>query len=95
MILAIFLPTSHPNTSYQVLSESTDLSVQEKCKIVFQDGGHLVIPIGMILPTFHLQVVPILSNDLASFDLQVTLILPNKFQVNWPFDSRNKQISAK
>ena len=24
---------------------------------------------------------------LAIFDLQVTLMLPTKFQVNWPFDS--------
>ena len=31
-------------------------------------GGHLGFPIGMIL---------------AIFDLQVTLMLPTKFQVNW------------
>ena len=44
-------------------------------KIDFQDGGHgghLGFPIGSIL---------------AIFDLQVTLMLPIKFGVNWPFDS--------
>ena len=52
------------------------LSVQEKKrKIDFQDGsngGHLEFPIGAIL---------------ASFDLQVTPMLPTKFQVNWHFGS--------
>ena len=56
--------------------ESTGLSVQEKKpKIDFQDGchgGHLGFPIGTIL---------------AIFDLQVTLMLPSKFGVNWPFGS--------
>ena len=56
--------------------ESTGLSVQEKKrKIDFQDGGHgghLEFPIGTIL---------------AIFDLQVTLMLPSKFGVNWPFGS--------
>ena len=43
--------------------------------IDFQDGcqgGHLGIPIGIIL---------------AIFDLQVTPMLPTKFQVTWPFGS--------
>ena len=35
-------------------------------------GGHLGFPIGRIL---------------ATFDLQVTLILSSKFGVNWPFGS--------
>ena len=49
--------------------ESTGLSAQEKKrKIDFQDGGHLGFPIGTIL---------------ATFDLQVTPMLPTKFQVNW------------
>ena len=52
------------------------LSVQEKKrKIDFQDGRpgrHLGFPIGTIL---------------AIFDLQVTLMLPTKFGVNWPFSS--------
>ena len=56
--------------------ESIGLSVQEKKrKIDFQDGGHgghLGFPIGTIL---------------AIFDLQVTLMLPSKFGVNWPFGS--------
>ena len=46
-----------------------------KQKIDFQDGGHgghLGFPIGMIL---------------AIFDLQVILMLPSKFGVNWPFGS--------
>ena len=44
-------------------------------KIDFQDGGHggrLGFPIGTIL---------------AIFALQVTLMLPSKFGVNWPFGS--------
>ena len=53
--------------------ESIDLSAQEKKrKIDFQDGGHgdhLEFPIGTIL---------------AVFDLQVTLMLPTKYRVNWP-----------
>ena len=53
--------------------ESIGLLVQEKKrKIDFQDGGHPGFLIGMIL---------------AIFDLQVTLILPSKFGVNWPFSS--------
>ena len=56
--------------------ESIGLSVQEKKrKIDFQDGGHgghLGFPIDTIL---------------AIFDLQVTLMLPSKFGVNWPFGS--------
>ena len=41
-------------------------------KTDFQDGGYLGSPIGMIL---------------AIFDLQVTVMLPTKFQINWPFGS--------
>ena len=56
--------------------ESIGLSVQEKkWKIDFQDGphgGYLRFPIG---------------TTLAIFDLQVTLMLPTKFQVKWPFGS--------
>ena len=52
------------------------LSIQgKKFKIDFQDrncGGHLVFQIGTIL---------------AIFDLQVTLMILTKFQVNWPFGS--------
>ena len=38
----------------------------------FQDGGHLKSLIGMILVILELQVTP---------------MLPTKFQVNWPFGS--------
>ena len=43
--------------------------VQKKRKTDFQDGGHLGFLIGKIL---------------AFFDLQVTLMLPTKYRVNWP-----------
>ena len=56
--------------------ESIGHSVQEKKrKIGFQNyhhGGHLGFPIGIIV---------------AIFDLQITPMLPTKFQVNWPFGS--------
>ena len=48
---------------------------EKKRKIDFQDGchgGHLGLPIGMIL---------------AIFDLQATQMLPSKFGVNWPYGS--------
>ena len=62
------------STWYILLSfESLGLSVHEKkLKINFQDDGHLVHPIGTIL---------------AFCDLQVILILPTKFKVNWSFAS--------
>ena len=54
--------------------KSIGLSVQdEKLKTDFQDGrqgGHLGFPTEMILDIF---------------DLQVTLMLPTKFQVSWLF----------
>ena len=63
----------HPSPDNQASFKSDGLSVQEKkFNIDFQDGGHLRFPIRIILVTF---------------DLQVTLILPTKFRVNWPFDS--------
>ena len=53
--------------------ESIGLSVQKKKrKIYFQNGGHL---------RFLVETV------LASFDLQVTPMLPIKFQVSWLFGS--------
>ena len=59
--------------AYQTSFESTGLSVQEKkFNIVFQDDGHLGFPIRTVL---------------ATFDLQVTLVLQMKFRVNWPFES--------
>ena len=66
-----FWPTCHPDAAY--CFKSIGLSVQEeKWKIDFQDGRHGTLPVGLIL---------------ASFDLQITLMLPTKFQVNWPFGS--------
>ena len=71
------LPTSagvEPATSWSPVERR--LSVQEKKrKTDFQDGGHLGFPIGRIL---------------AIFDLQVTLMLPTKFQVNWTFGSKEE-----
>ena len=68
-----FWSTSHSDASYQVV-ESIGLSVREKKqKIDFQDSGqgsHLGFAIVMIL---------------AIFDLQVTLMLPTKYRVNWPW----------
>ena len=71
----LFLIENSPQ-SFLFRFESISLSVQEKRrKIDFQDGrhgGHLRFPIGTIL---------------AIFDLQVTPMLPTKFQVNWTFAS--------
>ena len=55
--------------------KSIGLSVKETLKIDIKDGGHgshLGFPIRTVL---------------ATFDVQVTLMLPTKFQVNWPFVS--------
>ena len=54
---------------------SISLSVQEKLKIDFKHGGHgghFGFPIGTILTIFYLQVTP---------------MLPTKFQVNGSFGS--------
>ena len=48
------------------------LSQKSWARIIPEDGCHLGFPIGTIL---------------AIFDLQVTLMLPSKFGVNWPFGS--------
>ena len=51
------------------------LGLGKEPKKDFQDGhqgGHLGLPISMVL---------------AIFDLQVTLMLPTKFGVSWPFGS--------
>ena len=53
--------------------ESVGLSVQErKFNIDVQDEGHLGFPI---------------RTNLATFDLQITAILPIKFRIKWPFSS--------
>ena len=62
----------YPSPDYQTSFKSVGLSVREKFNIDFQDGGHLGLPIRMIL---------------ATFDVQVTSLLPIKFCVNWPFGS--------
>ena len=73
-ILVILICKTHQ--SFLPSFKSSRLSVQEKKrKIDFQDGGHcghLGFPIGSILAIFYLQV---------------TLVLPTKFEVNWPFGS--------
>ena len=74
MILAIFYLQVTPYC-FLPSFKSVGLSVQKKQKMDFQDGchgGHLGFLIGMIL---------------AIFDLQVTPMLPTKFQVNWPIGS--------
>ena len=56
---------------------SVGLSVHEKKRnIYFQDGRHLRFPIGTIL---------------TIVGLQVTLMLPTEFQVNWPIDSGEEE----
>ena len=57
---------------YQTSFESSGLAVQKKFNIDFQDAAHLGFPMRMIIVTFDLQVISILSM---------------KFQVNWLFGS--------
>ena len=73
-ILAIFNPC-HLDASYQVSSQLAFRFRRRSEKKDFQDGhhgGHLGFLISMML---------------AIFDLQVTLMLPTKFGVNWHFGS--------
>ena len=73
-----FWSISHPNASYQISSQLAFGFRRRSEKQDFQDGhygGYLRFPISMIL---------------AIFDLQVTLIIPTKFGVSWPFGSGNK-----
>ena len=76
-----FWSTSHPDASYQLSSQLAFGFMGfpgEKRKIDFQDGhhdGNSGFPIGMVLTTF---------------DLQVTPMLPTKFQVNWPLGSEGE-----
>ena len=74
--ICYFLSTRHPDASY--LSSQLAFWFMRRSEKHFQDGGngsHLGFQIGKIL---------------ADFYLQVTLMLPNKFQVNWPFGSGEK-----
>ena len=69
-----FCSSSHPNASYQVSSQLA-FWFRRRRKVDFQNGrpgGHLGFPIDRIL---------------TNFDLQVILMLPTKFRVNWPFGS--------
>ena len=60
---------------------SWPLVQEEKRKIDFQDGQH-GSHLGFLIETIS-----------ASFDLQVTPILPIKFRVNWPFGSGEEAIN--
>ena len=63
---------------YHTNFKSIGHSIQEKLNTDFQKGGHgwyLGFPMRMIL---------------AIFDLQVSLIFPMNFPVNWPFGSEEK-----
>ena len=65
--------TLYYSPDYQTSCESIGLSVPEKkFNTDYQDRSHL---------GFRNRII------LATFDLQVTLTLPMKFQVNWPFGS--------
>ena len=72
----------------------------EEAKKYFQDGGHgrhLSLRIRSILAIIAFQNLQdgnhgchlgfLIGTILALFDLQVTLMLPTKFQINWPFVS--------
>ena len=83
MIVAFFVSTSGPDISYQVSSQLAFWVTEKNFKISFGDdslGIHLRPPIGRFLPIF---------------DLQVTLMLPTKFSVNWPFVSEKKKKNTK
>ena len=81
MILASFDIRDALPSYFLPYFESVGLSVhQNKPKIGFLDGGnasHFGFPIGMIL---------------AIFGLQVALILPTKFQINWPSSEKKCKI---
>ena len=76
-ILVIFIYKSLRSciTSFELIGL---LVQEERRKTYFQDGrhgGHLRLPIGAIL---------------AIYDLQITPMLPTKFQVNQPFGSEEE-----
>ena len=70
-----FWSTSYPHASYQVSSQMPFWFRRWSKKFGFQDGCH----------GSHLGFL--IRMTLAMFDLQVTLMLPTKFQVNWAFGS--------
>ena len=67
------LSTSHPEASYQVSSQLAFQFRRRSETTDFKHGGHLGLLIGTIL---------------AIFDVQVTPMLPTKFQVEWPFRAK-------
>ena len=69
-----FWSVSHLNASYQVWSQLA-FGFRTRSETDFQDGCH----------GGHLGFL--ISKILATFDLYVTLMLPSKFGVNWPFGS--------
>ena len=75
MILAIYIPTSHPDAFYQFSNQLALWFRKISEKKEFQDGC-----IGSYLG-FPIQIIK------GILDLQVTLMLPTKFQVKWPFSS--------
>ena len=74
LAFSYFWSKSHPDASQQVWSQLAFGFRRRSDKWIFKllPCGHLGFPIGTILSTF---------------DLQVTLMLPSKFGVNWPFGS--------
>ena len=67
------------SSDYQTSFESVGIWVQEKkFNIDFQDGGHLGFPIRMILASFDLQVTSILPIDFESIS---HLVQQKKFKI--------------
>ena len=60
-----FWSTSHPDALEQVLSQLAFGFRRRSEKLDFQDGGHLGFPVGTILATFYLQVIPMLPTKLS------------------------------
>ena len=73
-----FLSKRHPVASYQVSSQLTFWFRRRRGKIDFQDGRHA----GYL--RFRIRTI------LAIFYLQITPMLPTKFQIIWPFGSGEK-----
>ena len=73
--LSQFQSISHPDASYQVSSQLAFRFRRRSEKKIFK-----MAPMAAILD-FAISMI------LATFDLQVTMMLPTKFGVNWPFGS--------
>ena len=87
---SFFGSTRHPDASYQV-SDQLAFSFSrrsEKQIFNFKHGSHLRFSThnnSSYLLSFWFRRSE--KQILAFFDLQVTMMLPTKFQVYWPFDS--------